>query len=61
MRRCPWGGSGMLLICKETEEFAQRLVREIRERRCKLNDSADAPEIGGEDWERRRCGSAGIM
>lgn len=48
----------MLLICEKTESFAQCLIEEIRESRHSLNDSVDAPEIGGEDWEsseRWRC------
>lgn len=49
----------MLLICEETERFAQRLILEIRESRRSLNDSVDAPEIGGEDWESRERGKCG--
>lgn len=51
MRRAPRRGGRMLLICEETGRFAQCLILEIRESRHSLNDSVDAPEIGGEDWE----------
>lgn len=46
----------MLLICKETNRFAQCLILEMRENRHSRNDSVDAPEIGGEDWECRERG-----
>ncbi len=62
MRRCPQRGKRMLLICEETDRFAQRHIQEISESRHSLSDSVDAPQIGGEDWESRgRGGGAGIM
>lgn len=30
-------------------------IQEIRKGHHSLNDSVDAPEIGGEDWERGQC------
>lgn len=53
MKRSPRRGRCMLLICKETDPFAQCLILEISESRHSLNDSVDVPEIGGEDWESR--------
>lgn len=53
MRRSPWRGGCVLLICKETHQFAQCLFLKIRDSHLSLNDSVDAPEIGREDWESR--------
>lgn len=58
MRRSPRRGGRTLLICEETGRFAQCLILEIRESRQSRNDSVDAPEIGGVDWEgseRGKC------